>query len=87
MFLDAGPCDKSELKNGTCHNPRSKRGTTEKDIAKTKLRACVALELQFESSYYYVSGKYDVDDDKKTLHKLACDAIISCTFTCKEIGY
>ena len=84
MFLDAGPCDKSELKNGTCSNPLSKRGTTEKDIAKTKLHVCVALELQFESPYYYVSGKYDVDGNKKALHKSACDAIISCTFTCKK---
>ena len=44
MFLSAGPRDKSNLKNGVCPNPRSKRGDTEKDIAKTKLRACVALE-------------------------------------------
>ena len=87
MFLDAGPCDKRKLKNGTCPNPRSKRGTTEKDIAKAKPRVCVVLESQFESPYYYVSGKYDVDDDKKALHKSACDAIISCTFTCKEMGF
>ena len=47
----------------------------------------MALESQFESPYYYIRGKYDVDNDKKALHKSACDAIISCTFTCKEMGY
>ena len=85
MFKDTGPRDKRNLANGTCPNPRSKRGATEKDIARTKERAVQPINSLFESPYYYVSGKYDVDDDKQALHKSACDAIISCTFSCSEM--
>jgi hypothetical protein len=87
MFKDTGPRDKSQLTNGTCPNPRDKRGDSEKELARTKLRATVALESQFKAPYYYISGKFDVGDDKKALHKSACDAIISCTFKCKEMGF
>ena len=87
MFKDTGLRAKSTLANGTCPNPRSKRGATEKDIARTKERAVQPINSLFESPYYYVSGKYDVDDDKQELNKSACDAIISCTFSCKEMNF
>ena len=85
MFENAGPRDKSKLTNGTCQNPWDKQGDSKKELANTKVRATAALESKLEAPYYYVSKKFYVDNEKKVLHKLACDVIISCTFKCKEI--
>ena len=51
------PLDVSQLKGGTCENPRSDRGADPKAIGKIKARATYALDLKFGLPYYYGSGK------------------------------
>ena len=83
MFETQDPLDVSQLKGGTCENPRSDRGADPKAIGKTKARATYTLDLKFGLPYYYVSGKYGEDEDNgssnsntNSIH----DAIISVSY-------
>jgi len=45
------PLEVSQLKGGTCENPRSDRGADPKAIGKTKARVTYALDLKFGLPY------------------------------------
>ena len=78
MFKISAPTDIALMAGGTCENLRSERGEDSKTINKTKYRATKGLELKFGLPYYYVSGKYDEDEDNgHTMATSTHDAIIN----------